>query len=250
MKTRMRRAALALCCAALLPGVVVACAEGRAAPDGAEAVSRCGECHAEPGGVALPVPPHDVHPMARDGILADCAACHEVPATVEAVGHLEDRGVDDVRLGALASLGGLTPSYDGATCRSVYCHGATLAGGRLTAPTWERRDAPLACDACHGNPPPRPHPQEGACTLCHAESVGDDGEPRPDTHPNGEVELIRWTGAEGQPACGACHGVPPSAPHPQVEQCALCHGGAYDAAGALDPEQHVDGEIDMGGATP
>lgn len=62
-----------------------------------------------------------------------------------------------------------------------------------------------------------------------------------------------WTTSQG-PACGSCHGVPPSdashAPGMPVTACVSCHPRTVDAAGALlftpgVPSEHIDGDVDV-----
>ena len=48
---------------------------------------------------------------------------------------------------------------------------------------------------------------------------------------------------EGTAGCGTCHGLPPAAPHPQVDDCGLCHP-------ASSKETHVDGQVQLLGSTP
>ena len=46
-------------------------------------------------------------------------------------------------------------------------------------------------------------------------------------------------------ACGTCHGLPPAAPHPQSQNCSVCHGEVIDAARHfIAPERHVNGVVD------
>lgn len=78
-----------------------------------------------------------------------CATCHLVPTNVA---HLD--GVAQVELSGAgqrslaASLGTYTPSSQ--TC-AVYCHDQN--GGQNRTPSWTLA-SPLACNACHGQPPP------------------------------------------------------------------------------------------------
>src|SRR4029079_18941447 len=76
---------------------------------------------------------------------------------------------------------GATWDHATATCSSSSCHGDTLhqvepvtrttvpgAGGAITQPMWTQVDgAQSQCGACHGTPPPAPHPQNHDCGLCH-----------------------------------------------------------------------------------
>jgi len=45
--------------------------------------------------------------------------------------------------------------------------------------------------------------------------------------------------------CGDCHGIPPKAPHVQQTDCVTCHPSAYNDAGALDFEVHLNGVVDF-----
>ncbi|MCC6333714.1 MAG: hypothetical protein IT380_06975 [Myxococcales bacterium] len=48
-------------------------------------------------------------------------------------------------------------------------------------------------------------------------------------------------------ACGSCHGLPPSAPHPQTATCHVCHAEVIAADRTfLAPEKHVDGVLQLG----
>jgi predicted CxxxxCH...CXXCH cytochrome family protein len=130
-----------------------------------------------------------------------CAECHPpITSTSHAVGqHL----VVDVTFGSFASAGGAFPVWDhaAATCASTYCHGGTLAGGRLTTPVWTWVDGTqVACGACHGVPPPPPHLARSDCGACHPGFTSS----RVDlaTHMNGVVDAatLRCTTCHGDPA--------------------------------------------------
>jgi predicted CxxxxCH...CXXCH cytochrome family protein len=152
------------------------------ATDGGEG---CDFCHAELGGA------HAVHVDAAGPyrLQLGCADCHPLPADWFVEGHLD--AVVTVRFpaGSLATTGGLTPAWDGAVCSQVYCHGASLAGAQYPEPRWtEAFEGGLDCDACHGDPPPAPHPADDGCEECHGESYAESGGLDPDRHPNGVVE--------------------------------------------------------------
>jgi predicted CxxxxCH...CXXCH cytochrome family protein len=177
----------------------------------------CSACH---GGVQNAAPPVDLDGSSdpgqvtvgahqahlRDGALRvalPCAECHRVPVTVDAEGHLGPRPAE-LTFGALATTGGAAPAWDraAATCSATYCHGATLAGGTATAPVWTRTDgSQTTCGSCHGDPPPPPHPQGGACRDCHPRTVRADGtiDVAGRRHLNGRVDVEIG-------GCNACHG--------------------------------------------
>ena len=156
-----------------------------------------------------------------------CGACHgsaDAPA-----GFLDLRGVEDL------------------------AHRAHLAPSLM---------APLGCEACHevpaavddpghvddglpaevtfsdaallGDRPPSWDPAAGTCSSTYCHGAGMDG---------GAVDAPSWALTDGsQRACGACHGFPPAAPHPDAADCASCHA-VFDEAGQLDPARHIDGAI-------
>ncbi len=140
----------------------------------------------------------------------DCSECHVKPASWDAVGHIVDVPLGTpapVVFGARANLTidpadrAGPPSFDGATCTNVYCHGAVLhqAGGSVTAPRWDDPTPPGACDRCHGAPPPS-H-QRSDCATCHPPGA---------PHIDGIVEVGRTSGCDG------CHGSAAS-PAPPVD---------------------------------
>ncbi len=58
-----------------------------------------------------------------------------------------------------------------------------------------------------------------------------------------DVASPQWT-QPGPLACDSCHGSPPAAPHPQVENCTLCHGEVIGPNhSVIDSALHVDGII-------
>ncbi|MBN2358473.1 MAG: CxxxxCH/CxxCH domain-containing protein [Deltaproteobacteria bacterium] len=131
-----------------------------------------------------------------------CGECHLVPTLVDAPGHL-DPAPAEVRFGELARHGDAAPSWnrERAACRNVYCHGASLAGGQQTEPVWTQVDgSQRACSACHGFPPPPPHPPLAGCKYCHPATLLDDG--RIDLaaalHVDGKVDVTS--------GCTRCHG--------------------------------------------
>lgn len=133
----------------------------------------------------------DFHPVA-------CEECHVVPALGDTV-HADGTPAE-LTWGPLAETDG-PASYSGGTC-AVYCHGRSLDGGRITTPTWTSVDGRArACGACHGFPPPAPHPVLATrdCSGCHpyAGVVPLD----PTTHVNGTLDV--------SVGCDACHGAPP-----------------------------------------
>jgi predicted CxxxxCH...CXXCH cytochrome family protein len=135
----------------------------------------CSACH---GSETSPAPPRDLdgntlttaigvgaHQAHLQGLhrLATpvaCAACHQVPATLTAPGHLDTTPPAEV----LAALGWDRASQ---TCQSAACHGDAR-------PVWTRTDEAY-CGSCHGLPPASP-PHDASmaiasCTTCHPSSV-------------------------------------------------------------------------------
>ncbi|MFL5271410.1 MAG: CxxxxCH/CxxCH domain c-type cytochrome, partial [Anaeromyxobacteraceae bacterium] len=181
----------------------------------------CTSCHGDKatGGAAPPrgtkgetatsaraVGAHQQH--LKDGPLRQaiaCAECHAVPTDLSHV-----NGTVQLTWGSLARAGSAAPSWDGARCSGVYCHGATLqAGGSSTAPIWTKVDGTqAACGTCHALPPPPEsgHPPVtggvGACGMCH-----------PGITPAGAIDVAAGKHINGvvdvkDLSCTSCHGDP------------------------------------------
>ncbi len=219
--------------------------------------AECATCHGTEGNAAPPAslsgetstsdPAVGVHQAHLAGgkvrSAISCSECHIVPPTVDAPGHV-DESPADLTFGALATANGAQPSYDPETgkCSSIYCHGGTLAGGRLTAPAWR-----TGCDACHGNPPevggnpPKAHPRDKDCSKCHPAYVDATGS-------------VSFAGSKhpSPTGCDACHGAPPPEPHPQSTACALCHPGTVTDEGTIDIASglHLNGSVEASGNGP
>lgn len=220
--------------------------------DSAEA---CGSCHG--------LPPPAPHPQSER-----CDTCHG-----EVIG--QDRGF----LQPALHVNGNVEVGDGA-CNA--CHGSgddpapprDLAGNtrrtalgvgahqvHLTGGGFGR---PLACAECHHVPETADDPEhadglpadvlftgpavagahaplwdreQARCsdTYCHAPSST-----------SGEALSPSWV-EPGALGCTSCHGLPPPAPHPQLEDCSQCHAdvvGADDRT-IIDVTRHVDGNVDF-----
>ncbi len=133
-----------------------------------------------------------------------CEDCHQVPSAVGDPGHIDDGDNQaEIEFSAIAQAGGASPTFDGDRC-DVYCHGTTLGGGALTQPAWTQTDGEAdACGACHGAPPPAPHPPGDDCGTCHPTmQPGTLDFLDPASHINGVVDLA----GDGDLACDGCHG--------------------------------------------
>ena len=189
-----------------------------------EAATECYSCHGREGINDAPpfsisgsedtseigVGAHQSHLVdGKNSKALECEACHVVPEEDDDPDHLPDGPEDltaEVVFGEFAATKNLRPAWlrDTTTCRDVYCHGTSLAGGRHTAPNWTIvDDSQKECDSCHGNPPPAPHPQNPVaerCGSCHPDTVDAVGEIliARGKHINGELE--------SKTECYSCHG--------------------------------------------
>lgn len=188
----------------LAPPLGAAPKGGAASAEGAQGAAPAAPAAAacDPTNVAAAAhPSHE-----RDSASHRGFACDECHAPAVACG-------PKVLFPALAFAKGATPAWDQATrtCSGVYCHGATLAAPR-PAPVWavvpQGRPRTESCAACHGYPPPAPHPQMSACAGCHPLTVLPDGSVDlvGGHHIDGTLDLA--PGATG--ACDSCHGFPPA----------------------------------------
>ncbi|MCA9665010.1 MAG: CxxxxCH/CxxCH domain-containing protein [Myxococcales bacterium] len=239
----------------------------------------CVGCHGQNGSAAPPlgvwlagsqsatsargVGAHRSH-LRDDGAITKavaCSACHVVPERVDDEGHMDSPLPAELTFSGRALLADAKPSWDGTRCSNVYCHGATLSGGKASAPQWTIVDGTQSrCDSCHGAPPPAPHPQVAACWGCHGAVVGTDGRIADRArHIDGVLDVDK------NPACNACHGselnnAPPRDTHGSTARtsrgvgahqahvvandrhgaiaCVVCHV----VPTALDSAGHIDGD--------
>lgn len=173
--------------------------------------TQCNACHGDDKSPAPPkdlsgntattargVGAHQAH-LQNNGrnVVVACEACHQVPASTEASGHLDASLPAEVLFQSLAVFGGLQPKWErnSNTCSQVYCHGATLDGGTHTSPVWTQVDGSQAtCGSCHGNPPRKvrsgaSHTASKDCYLCHSSMAKDGTIKQPALHINGRVDL-------------------------------------------------------------
>jgi predicted CxxxxCH...CXXCH cytochrome family protein len=131
-------------------------------------------------------------------------------------------GAVEMSWGTLARTGGAVPAWNGTTCASTYCHGATLAaGGTNPNPTWTTGTGTQdACGTCHGVPPPAPHSASTACGSCHTGYTATTVNAA--THINGALNVVNLT-------CTSCHG---NSAQTATAAAPLYSAPPVDAAGA------------------
>jgi len=141
-----------------------------------------------------------------------CEECHTVPTGFLDAGHLDSDLPAELTWGLKATLDGAAPEWNGESCDSTYCHGATLVGAEArTPPAWTHvGEGASQCGACHGVPPAAPHPSSFQCAECH-DTVGADGYPDPARHIDGVLDL-------GDLPCDTCHGGHANAAPPRDSQ--------------------------------
>lgn len=153
-----------------------------------------------------------------------CAACHVVPKTINAKGHIDTALPAEVVFSGAAKADKATPLWNGSTCKGSYCHGATLSGGASTAPVWTKVDGSQAkCNSCHGMPPTgKNHSTSKACHMCHKAVVGQNLKiVAPKLHLDGKVTANK-VHAPGWKA-GTVHG-PAFNDGVKTKTCLACHG--------------------------
>ncbi len=103
-----------------------------------------------------------------------CEECHAVPTSLLDPGHVDTFGPAELQFSGVARSFTSSPSYVDGGCSNTYCHGAVFpfghpSGGTMLMPSWTTvTPGPLPCDACHGLPPPPPHPAGPVfCSNCH-----------------------------------------------------------------------------------
>lgn len=163
--------------------------------------SRCTGCHPHALGFAAPEPgsgcqtchpgpssgAHAAHLQSTITIPMTCEDCH--PPVITGLEATHMNGTPDVNMSqsARATLYGVTPSYDGARCADVFCHGAILSDTGNPAPRWDEtgRD----CSWCHTEVATGVLAPPG-CVRCHSAVVDDEGIIAPNLHINGVLDFF------------------------------------------------------------
>lgn len=139
---------------------------------------------------------HEVHLRGTESARAlRCVECHIVPEQTDAPGHMDTPYPADLTFTGPAQAFEATPHFDteSQSCKQTFCHGGYFVGGRpsggtLTEPIWtDVSGAPSVCGACHGLPPPDPHPRAEQCSDCHMNIAADKTFIVPELHVDGQV---------------------------------------------------------------
>lgn len=231
---------------------------------------RCTDtCHARGG--ARPTPSW-ITGEARMG----CGDCHESPPsrpTAHYAGactscHSEANATGAGLTASRLHLNGVVDLGDGSgACGACHGRGADPwpSTGAHAAHARPSGAAPVACETCHEVPVPGAgarHPRGGGATV-RLSGLAIRGGRRAAWDPatktcagtychegaNARAPAPRWTDGPAAATCGACHAIPPPAPHAASATCssAGCHVGTTAPDGALTPAGkavHVNGSVD------
>lgn len=214
------------------------------------AAESCGSCHG--------VPPTGLHPQR-----SDCGTCHS--AVMDLAGNFiaPERHVDGtLDLGPLQCNTCHGTTVDGAPPRDVAGGDATSlrgVGAHAAHLQASATHGPVACSECHRVPTAWDLPGH-VDTALPAEIVFGGLAVSSGASPQylGETASCAgtychagytpvWTNPRSsEQACGSCHALPPAFPHPQNNDCSLCHGVVIDAQMRfLMPDLHVDGRVQV-----
>ena len=211
----------------------------------------CSDCHGFP-----PPTPHPDY--------AECWVCHgnvdDTLAFVDPTLHINGsvelnsacnacHGSDDSNAPPIDLLGNTDPASPG-----VGAHQAHLAGSGL--------GRTLACDECHVVPTAVDDAGHLDSTVgaeldfSGVAATGGNAVGYDDTAltcsgtwchgPSDPAASVspEWTSA-GPLGCTDCHGLPPAAPHVNVTICYACHTNVTDSFQFVDPDLHINGEVDF-----
>jgi len=214
----------------------------------------CGSCHG--------LPPSAPHPQSRlchtcHGEIIDSAGKFVNPAlhvngevNLAATSCTQCHGSGDEPAPPRDTLG-----HESTRALGVGAHAAHLNGGSASRP--------LACTECHDVPasPDAFEHADGLPAEVRLLGVAQSGSRSPEWHHETATCTNSWCHAPGdsmasdslrwdrpaQLGCTSCHGAPPPAPHPQMTDCARCHGDvvAPDNVSMRDRSRHVDGIVDV-----
>ncbi|MBI1945795.1 MAG: CxxxxCH/CxxCH domain-containing protein [Deltaproteobacteria bacterium] len=219
----------------------------------------CTSCHGAPPGAGHPAQ-------------AECAACHAAVIGPDRVFTTPALHVDGVVQSSgtecdacHSSETSLPPWRDSRGGTSTDQPGIGAHAAHLATSTWHRA---IACSECHLVPVGAFDPghfddelpaelEFGPIARSRGHDPGWDGVACSNVACHAGTGAIapapQWTRVDGSQAeCGACHGLPPAAPHPAANDCATCHGDVV-AAEAVAPEDltfvaaqlHVNGVVNV-----
>ncbi len=214
-------------------------------------------------------------PKWTEGEPMTCTSCHGAPPTPHASGacsscHVEANATGTALIATKLHLDGLVEVGDGSG-KCGACHGTgddpwpkTGAHAAHASPS---RAAPVACGTCHDVPtsfgPGTGHPRDTGTPIVTLTGLAAHGglAPKYDSAtktcanvychagPGGKTPTPTWTAGATASTCGACHSIPPPAPHTSGISCGVgtCHGGSVDS-GTFTRKgiaKHVDGVIEL-----
>lgn len=194
-------------------------------------LSQCRDCHGEDlrGGKAQV----DCQSCHAQGVQT-CNTCHG-----DATSAAPPRDVSGLTATSLLSVGAhRTHVTDGPRHRAFGCEVCHVTPTALDAEGHYRKDGKpdeSPAEVVLGTDAARWQRDQATCvdSTCHA----------PSKDANATNQSPRWTAVgQGQADCGSCHGLPPQS-HAD-DRCEVCHRPAY-ANGALRPETHVNGRVDL-----
>jgi predicted CxxxxCH...CXXCH cytochrome family protein len=195
-------------------------------------------CHAEPNATGTALTPGPFHLNGRIDLgngSGTCAACHGQstggwPTTGSHARHHAPTGGADVACGDCHNVPTAVDSPG-------HLHATPVAEVHLSGRAAARGQSP-AFDA-------------GTCTDVACHGAGLPGAPVPTVN--------HWGDASGEATrCGACHAVPPPAPHTSATNCEslLCHGGEVTPSASgptiapAERARHQNGSIDLWSTGP
>lgn len=223
-------------------------------------------CHTKKDG-AIPTPKWNESKMA-------CNACHGAPPKDHYKGactfcHHEVNADGTALLGLGLHFNGKVDLGDGSG-KCGACHGTgddpwptTGAHGKHRTPTGS---VAVPCTTCHDPPGPSDkHPKGTGFVTLSFKDLASNGVTTPkfdstskscsavychSGKAGGTVSAPTWTQGASASTCGACHGLPPPAPHTDATGCGtsgFCHSGLVDT-GKLTPTgitKHVNGKVEL-----
>ena len=219
--------------------------------DGSQAA--CGTCHG--------LPPDPPHPASNS-----CPTCHRERFEQPTVVHID--GTVEVAAMPCNSCHGsdlnAAPPVDTEGNAETTFVGVGAHQSHLESSTWHRE---MACTDCHvvpatvdaaGHTDSAPPAELTWGTLATADGATPAFETATATctgtychgatlSAGGSNTTPVWTTVDDtQAACGTCHALPPSAPHPSAGNCYFCHPAVVDNTRAfVDPTLHINGRTDF-----
>ncbi|KAA3618893.1 MAG: hypothetical protein DWQ05_05860 [Calditrichaeota bacterium] len=160
---------------------------------------------------------HQKHLENSFSVEVNCQGCHNVPATMDAAGHIDSGDRAEV------------------TITHELAKKVTFGGMRVPDPVYSQSTTSCQNSYCHGNWEIAKSQSQSSMTWIYIDSTM-----------VGNNAAVNWVDPQSA-ACGSCHDLPPKGHWPyKITECYICHGNVVDTEGQIiDNSKHINGKTNV-----